>query len=146
MRILIKQPIIMENEAVSYSWLTWGSNIINTSPIAVKIVNTLEGVTYRDVCFCLWPNFRVFCRVKWTLINGCDPLGRERVRTGDFWPLVFTIKKTKPSIHGELLSWQFCWWPFWDGENVTLSMAVGVLTPISRVVTWVTHLQGKFML
>ena len=31
------------------------------------------------------------------------------------FPLLLEAHWKKP-----LLAWQFCWWPFWDGENVTL--------------------------
>ena len=37
-------------------------------------------------------------------------------------------------------TWQFCWWPFWDGENVTLSRAVGDLQPGDKKVTLNHHL------
>ena len=39
------------------------------------------------------------------------------------------------------LSWQFCWCPFWDGENVTLSKVVGELQlGDQKVRNWITWL------
>ena len=44
-------------------------------------------------------------------------------------------------------SWKFCWWPFQDGENVTLK---GYISHLQRsgIVRWVTliHLAGLFLL
>ena len=37
------------------------------------------------------------------------------------------IDKIVTKVERITLSWQFCWCPFWDGENVTLSKVVGEL-------------------
>ena len=45
------------------------------------------------------------------------PQNRGEFFNGDF----HTMVSNPSNITWNKSTWQFCWWPFWDGENVTLS-------------------------
>ena len=64
-------------------------------------------------------------QVKWPLVTWSKGHLEE---TGffDSQPLLLASPNTFTG-QSKTCTWQFCWWPFWDGENVSLSR---------RIVTW----------
>ena len=53
---------------------------------------------------------------------------------------VISMSKKQPEHVERPATWQFCWWPFWDGENVTLSDGCWWPPTIGdkKVTTWIT--------
>jgi len=59
------------------------------------------------------------------------------------------IDKIVTKVEKITLSWQFCWCPFWDGENVTLSgqelnhlVEIDCRTQNSSISCWILDIHG----
>ena len=112
--------------------------------------NTIFKLFQKNVCTNIWQQHtttlakrgarRVLScsRSAWKLpLKSCAKLaskpGSQTAEPGEaVWFLLGFLFKQIPT-------WQFCWWPFWDGEKVTLSKVVGDLQRLGiRRSLWIT--------